>query len=584
MEEYNESVRNDILKNRFEIWKTFLRDLEKSAENDHTVVRFPNSSTYIFSTGAETFWMMDPAFSGSETSLSELEQIAESIRQKIAFIIITHLHGDHCQFELVKMLKTSSIQWVVPKDCAESFKEKSGISDEKILTPGDGECVELSGIRITAYPGYHYDPDKPVQTPSAAYEIILPDGIVLFFPADVRNYHAPLPKLKNVDYTFGHVFLGREDATGENFSLLEEFCQFMFRTGSRHLILAHLYEIGRLPRDLWTCRHAGMIGKRMKQLAPDLDVIVPGFGDAVHLVKDRSGFRDPLPQWSISDRECFFSFLGIALKYAHAEWMERAADEAVPVVEWLADAALDIDPDKRMEQLLRWREKGGRCLSIHFPDFPLSGSRESWDNAVELAIGSAADRITVHVPGISLKDMEQCFEKTVSRIIELCRPLLEKNIHIGIENLHMKPSYTADESRPFGFIPSECVQLVKRLREKSASELWGIHLDIGHAYSNPPYHDCCDTAVWLRECADLLNGMHIHQFEHQRSAETPFLRGHGNITGRNTGHPSLLPIFEAWAGKGIRVPLILEIMRGIEPDPFASLSRLKRNCTTVVQQ
>ena len=32
MDEYNESARLEILKNRFEIWRTFLRGLEKSAE------------------------------------------------------------------------------------------------------------------------------------------------------------------------------------------------------------------------------------------------------------------------------------------------------------------------------------------------------------------------------------------------------------------------------------------------------------------------------------------------------------------------------------------------------------------------
>lgn len=576
MEEYNEDIRSAILKDRFEIWKSFLRDLEKSVEKDHSVVRFPNSSTYIFSTGSRTFWMMDPAFSGSGESLEEVQQIAELIRQKISFIVITHLHGDHCQFELVKMLADSSIQWVIPRDCAERFKCKSKIADGNIIALADGDTVELSGIRITGRHGYHYDPDKTVQTPSAAYEITLPDGIRLYFPADVRNYQAPPPDNEPVDYTFGHVFLGREDARGNNFSLLDDFCRFMLHKKSGSLILAHLYEIGRQPQDLWTCRHAAMIEERMRSLAPEMKILVPNFGDAVHLLKDHTLFRDPFLNWDKREQEDFFSSFGISIKMDHEEWMERAIAERIPVIEWLPGLALKLERSRRMDQLLRWRKNGGKCLSVHFPNFPLKGGEESWNAAIALALECGADRITVHVPNVPLKDMADCFEETAGRIAEFCRPLLDAGIRIGIENLHMKPYYAPDMSRPFGFIPPECVRLVTHLRETCSSELWGVHLDIGHAYSNPPWHERYDTEAWIRECGTLLNGMHIHQFEHQRTEEQPFLEGHGNICGRNTGHPSLLPLFEAWRDNRVRVPMILEVMRGVEPDPFASLLRLKR--------
>ncbi|MBO4492405.1 MAG: MBL fold metallo-hydrolase [Lentisphaeria bacterium] len=287
MEEYNDSVRRRILKERFGIWKTFLQDLEKTAEENHTVARFPNSSTYIFSTGRSTFWMMDPSF-GLEGSADEMRLIAELICQKISFIIVTHIHDDHCQFELVNLLSDSPVRWIVPQNCAEIFKQRSGIPEDKILVLAEGDSTEQHGIRITEHPGYHIEPGKTAKVLSGSYEITLPDGIRLFFPADVRDYHAPLPDLGHIDYTFGHVFLGREDATGETFSLLDDFCRFMMRTECRHLILAHLYEIGRLPRDLWTSRHAGMVRARMKELSPEIRVLVPEFGDALHLVKDPS--------------------------------------------------------------------------------------------------------------------------------------------------------------------------------------------------------------------------------------------------------------------------------------------------------
>lgn len=575
MEEYNDSVRNRILKERFGIWKTFLRDLEKTAEADHSVARFPNSSTYIFSTGRSTFWMMDPSF-GPEGTDEEMNRIAELICQKISFIVITHLHDDHCQFDLVKRLSDSPVRWIVPQNCAELFRQNSGIPEDKILVLAEGDSTELYGIRITEHPGYHFEPGKTAQVLSGSYEITLPDRIRLFFPADVRNYQAPLPELGHIDYTFGHVFLGREDATDNEFSLLDDFCRFMMRTKCSHLILAHLYETGRLPRDLWTFRHASLVRERMKELAPEIGVLSPGFGDALHLVKDQSAFQDPFLTWSDREREEFFSLFGISIKKDHREWMEQAIREKVPVLEWLPWRAAEMDPSECRDQLVRWRENGGRCLSLHFPDFPLVCENELWDSSMAFALKTMPDRITVHVPGVTLKEMAEDEEKTLERILKLCGPLLDAGIRIGIENFHMKPQNTTDENRPFGFIPPECVHLVKRLREKSGSTLWGAHFDIGHAYSNPPYHERYDTAAWIRECGPWLNGMHLHQFEHPISADQPFLVGHGNVTGRNTGHPSLLPVFAAWAENRVRVPMILEITKGVEPDPFDTLRRLKR--------
>jgi len=53
---------------------------------------------------------------------------------------------------------------------------------------------------------------------------------------------------------------------------------------SANLILTHLYEVSRLPRDLWTNRHAAMVSEKIGQYNPALKVIVPHFGDMLHLI------------------------------------------------------------------------------------------------------------------------------------------------------------------------------------------------------------------------------------------------------------------------------------------------------------
>jgi hypothetical protein len=67
----------------------------------------------------------------------------------------------------------------------------------------------------------------------------------------------------------------------------------------------------------------------------------------------------------------------------------------------------------------------------------------------------------------------------------------------------------------------------------------------------------------------------VHQFEYAATPEKPFLSGHALISGRNTGHPNLYPLYDAWAHGGFHAPMILEICRDIDPRPFASLERMK---------
>lgn len=577
MGQCDENFRRTIPAERFSLWRTLLRDLEMTAEEDHTLVHFLRSSTYLFSTGRRTFWMMDPCYSVGECDPGELKCAAELISAKISFIVITHLHPDHCQMSLTHLLKDSPVRWVVPRSCTADFLNCSGIPAEKVISLAPGESTELEGICIAAFSGYHREPGIEAGVPSGSYAITLPDGIRLFFPSDIRDYRAQLPP-GETDFIFGHVFLGRVNATGDDFPLLDDFCRFMTQKKSRTLILTHLYEISRESRDLWTCRHAAMIRDRIKAFAPDLNVEIPRFGSSLHLVKDPARFRDPFLYMSGNEREDFLDHLGVSLKKDHEAGMERAIENRIPVVEWMTGRALEVPRPVRNSQLARWREAGGRVLSIHFPDFPLNGaSEENFAAAVEMALENRADRITVHVPGLPLGEVNRNFADVTSAAIRLCRPLLKAGISVGIENLHMTPAYAADDSRPFGFTPPECLRLTETLRRETGSPLWGIHLDIGHAYSNAPYTAQYDTEAWLRLCGNLINGMHLHQFEHVYNSLPPFGSGHRSIVSRNTGHPSLLPVFAAWHSGAVRVPMILEIARGDEPEPFSSLARLRRN-------
>ena len=576
MKDYNENIRQSILDNRFGLWRDFLANLERTAEPDHTVVRFPNSSSYIFSTG-NCFWMVDPAYTYQSDGLAdEIRQLGELLRQKTAFILITHLHADHCQSEWVKMLADSKVEWVISDRIAADFFGWWKASPANTYILEDDTTIELAGIRITARPGYHCEPGKP-PVHACAYDVELPDGVKLFFPGDVRDPSREVPQ-GEVDYTFGHVFLGREDATGNDFPHLEAVSRFLARRKSSHLFLNHLYEIGRNPPDLWTHRHAEMIKEQLRSIAPEMQVTAPHFGDAIHLTKAGTVYPDIFQNWNKADQDDFLENIGISIKMDHNDWMAKAIDMKIQTVEWSFFQLNDISVEELQKQADDWRKAGGKNLSIHFPNFPWeddANAIEYFRKNTEIACAVKADRVTIHIPHCILGEAAEKLDGILDFCAGLLPPLLNAGIRVGIENLHMKPFFKADESRPMGFIPSELLTLVNGLRERCHSELIGCHLDIGHAYSNYPYSEEFDMTEWLNTCGELINGMHLHQFEYAATPEKPYLTGHALISGRNIGHPNLYPLYKAWAEKKFRAPMFLEICRDAELQPFSSISRMR---------
>ena len=571
-----ETIRGEIRRTRFSRWHDFLSFLERTAEPDHTLVRFPNSSSYIFSTGSNCFWMVDPSYSYEDRNEKELSELADLMREKISFILTTHLHGDHCQPEWISGLADSNIKWVVSNRFSEPFLQQHNASRENTIILADNETIELCGIKITARSGYHNEPGKP-EVPSCAYDVELPDGVKLFFPGDIRDPRAAVPA-GEVDYTFGHVFLGRDDAAGNHFPLLDDFCHFFAKRKSSHLILNHLYEIGRAPADLWTHRHAGMIKEKLCTIAPEMQITAPRFGNTQHLTKDHGGPTDLFQDWKPSAQQEFLQQLGISIKQDHLAQMEECIVRAIPVVEWSCGLIKQIPLAELLEQKDRWRAAGGKCLSIHFPNFPKRRETEFLENfhfLTEIALQAEIDRATIHVPACTVGAAEKSLDPILDFCAGLLKPLLDAGIRIGIENLHMKPNYQADDTRPTGFLPEEVLLIVNGLRERCRTDLIGCHLDIGHAYSNAPYAEEFDLPEWFRVCGPLINGVHLHQFRNATTPEDPYSVGHSLIAGRNFGHPNLFPLYDAWAKAQFRAPMILEIRNEPETTPFNSLERMK---------
>lgn len=105
-------------------------------------------------------FMTDPVFgSAAPVSFAARRYVDSPLSRKdlppLDFIIISHDHYDHLEYDTVIRLKTSDVPFVVPLGVG-SILQGWGIRPERIHELNWGDSVELSGIRITAETARHF--------------------------------------------------------------------------------------------------------------------------------------------------------------------------------------------------------------------------------------------------------------------------------------------------------------------------------------------------------------------------------------------------------------------------------------------
>jgi sugar phosphate isomerase/epimerase len=212
------------------------------------------------------------------------------------------------------------------------------------------------------------------------------------------------------------------------------------------------------------------------------------------------------------------------------------------------------------------RAAGGTTLSIHGPNLywdaeaqVVTGEDELAD-ALRLADLLGATYMTLHVPRTSVAAMAP-EGKVWSAFLEVHRRCLHQvaaaGITIGIENLHMKRTEPADDRRGFGYLPAECLAWIAAVQDALPGARIGLHLDIGHARTNPPFMSTWTLGRWYAEAGQHVVGYHVHQVDGGK-AHRPMHTLFGPQL-------SLASFFWAWqTGQLARGPMFLEI-RGESP-------------------
>lgn len=237
-----------------------------------------------------------------------------------------------------------------------------------------------------------------------------------------------------------------------------------------------------------------------------------------------------------------------------------AAEHGLRCIE-LRPNAMECDRSELLTRISAWRKAGGTNLAMHAPEIVCTengvDNPELWDHFVGLAMYLSADRITLHVPLVSVENVgkNRALLDTIADFLAKRFAMLPNKCVVGVENMHMTPKDRPDATRRFGYLPEECVEFMKHLHGK-CPRVVGLNLDIGHARNNAPFSQRIPLGTWYAEIGRYVVGYHVHQV-----VQTPDgMLNHQPITEFYGNLISLASFFRCWnVGMLAKAPVIFEI-------------------------
>lgn len=254
-----------------------------------------------------------------------------------------------------------------------------------------------------------------------------------------------------------------------------------------------------------------------------------------------------------------YNYFGISCYNTEAQ-IQFAIENNLKNLELRPNCA-DAEQGELLKSIEKWRRAGGENLSVHLPDVGYADGAlrvdKSYDKLIEIVKNLKADRITQHVPMVSVQETTE----NPDILDTICVFLAEKlnsvphTIVVGVENMHMTAKDVADANRRFGYIPEECLQFMRLLDEKCRHKV-GINFDIGHARNNAPFSQKYQIGAWLSMLGKYIVGYHIHQV----SCTNGVFENHMPITDVYGHLISYASFFKCWVTERInKAPVIFEM-------------------------
>jgi hypothetical protein len=244
------------------------------------------SANYFFHT-AGVRWALDPMTLHWRVPEAPVVHISH-VFDRLVFVLLTHRHADHLDFDLLRSLRHLPILWVIPEFMLNDVQVEAALPTNQIIVPRPLQPIDLCGIQILPFDGLHWeespeDQRKTRGVPAMGYGVAF-NGKRWLFPGDTRNYCPDrLPWHGRVDGMFAHLWLGRGCALLDEPPLLDDFCWFYSNPQPKWVILTHLEEFGREADDYWEDRHVQKVITQLGQIAPQIHVSAIRIGESVAL-------------------------------------------------------------------------------------------------------------------------------------------------------------------------------------------------------------------------------------------------------------------------------------------------------------
>ncbi len=256
-----------------EKWKAIRQELAEGAKDAFWLL---HHASYLMRTGGE-LWLVDPVLSADEHALAD-EQLA-GVLGEVKAIFITHLHGDHYDPRFLKAMRETGAQVIMPDFLTDEQRKAAEECAGSVRYVSPVETVEIGGLQASAFVSLHRDMYGGELHGLDEYGFrVVTAGRIFLFPGDVRSYDKA-PPLEYADELFAHVWLGRRSALNFTQTDVDAFCRYFAASKARRIWLAHLYDFGREPSDMWTEEHACLVREGLRVYLPHTEICIPGHGD-----------------------------------------------------------------------------------------------------------------------------------------------------------------------------------------------------------------------------------------------------------------------------------------------------------------
>ena len=241
------------------LWRRLIREWREDERGNCAWLMY--AANYLFYTGGVR-WSMDPFSLSTRISGVPHPDYGADL-DLLELVLLTHVHNDHLDVNIIKAIAGLPIQWIVPEFMVGQVVG-AGVPRKNVTIPENGKSIPFKGLVITPFAGQHIHGRYGV--PETGY-LVECGGKRWLLPGDTRVYDAGnLPDFGSVDAVFAHVWLGKACANLPVPPLLKAFCQYTLGSQAKRIILTHLDELGRDEKDLWDERHVQMIKHKIEEM------------------------------------------------------------------------------------------------------------------------------------------------------------------------------------------------------------------------------------------------------------------------------------------------------------------------------